>query len=99
MGKVYRVGTSKKNGENAAAVRREAAAARKTGHGLPHGQNPLTSDNIQYTADEIEFSTALDRYRREKNRKFLINREVLQVLLSLGYRKGTKPPPAKEASP
>jgi hypothetical protein len=73
---------------------RNAAAARRrrieSGEGLPVGQNPCTAE-IDYTAAEVEFATALDRYKREKKRPFPTNREILKVLLGLGYRKEATP--------
>ena len=71
---------------NSAARRRERRELASRGEGLAHGQNPLTSE-IDYTADELEFSLALDRYRRQKRRPYPTNREVLAVLKGLGYRK------------
>ncbi len=41
-----------------------------------------------YEADEVEFMLAMDRFKREKNRRFPTCSDVLLVLKSLGYRKG-----------
>lgn len=41
----------------------------------------------QYTADEIEFMLAMDRYKRVKRRPFPTWSEVLEVLKGLGYHK------------
>lgn len=43
-----------------------------------------------YTEDEIEFMLAMERYKREKKRKFPNCHEVLIVLKSLGYVKKDK---------
>ena len=40
-----------------------------------------------YTDDEREFIVAMDRFRREKKRRFPTCRDVLAVIRSLGYRK------------
>lgn len=40
-----------------------------------------------YSADEVEFMNAVDRYKRERNRPFPTWDEVLAVAKSLGYRK------------
>lgn len=40
-----------------------------------------------YTADEIEFLRAMERYRRERRRPFPTCCEVLAILRSLGYRR------------
>ena len=40
-----------------------------------------------YTAEEVEFLRAIDRYRRTRRRPYPTCREVLAVLVSLGYRK------------
>ncbi|MFO0809067.1 MAG: hypothetical protein U0746_10620 [Gemmataceae bacterium] len=45
-----------------------------------------------YSDEEREFLMAMERYRRREHRPFPTCREVLYVLLSLGYRK----PPAAE---
>ena len=52
--------------------------------------HPATTSN-PLDPDEWEFVRAVDRYRREKRRPFPALSELLQVLKSLGYRKG--PPP------
>lgn len=58
--------------------------------GAAWGQHPAMND-VDYSADEVEFNMALDRYKRERHRPFPTNREILAVLLSLGYRKDTQP--------
>ncbi len=40
-----------------------------------------------YTDDETDFMKAMDRYKRENRRPFPTWSEVLEVLISLGYRK------------
>jgi hypothetical protein len=44
-----------------------------------------------YTDDELEFLRAIDRYKKCGRRPHPSWREVLQVLLSLGYRKVAEP--------
>ena len=44
-----------------------------------------------YSADEVEFLLAMDRYRRTRGRPYPTCREVLAVLVSLGYRKVAEP--------
>lgn len=41
----------------------------------------------EYGPDEVEFMLAVERFRREKNRRFPTCSDVLGVLKSLGYRK------------
>jgi hypothetical protein len=48
-----------------------------------------------YTEDERRFLMAMERYKRERRRPFPTWREVLQVFLSLGYRKVAEPRPPK----
>jgi hypothetical protein len=43
-----------------------------------------------YSDDEREFLVAMERYKRERRRPFPTWREVLVVLLSLGYRRVAK---------
>lgn len=40
-----------------------------------------------YSFEELEFLRAMERYRRSNHRPFPTCREVLRVLLRLGYRK------------
>jgi hypothetical protein len=41
----------------------------------------------EYTAEELEFLKAIDRYKRERQRPHPSWREILAVARSLGYRK------------
>ncbi len=47
--------------------------------------NPLTHEPA-YTVQETEFLAAVDAYKRTNRRPYPTWREVLRVLLSLGYR-------------
>lgn len=47
----------------------------------------LNGDGSQYTAEEVEWLKAIERYRRDHHRRFLTWCEVLGILLGLGYRK------------
>jgi hypothetical protein len=51
--------------------------------------NPATSAP-DYTAEELEFMQAMDRYKREKSRPFPTWSEVLMVLRGLGWNKEKK---------
>lgn len=53
----------------------------------------------ELTADEVEFAQAMERYRRKRCRRFPGWSEVLQVLLSLGYRRVPKEPSPCSVSP
>lgn len=48
--------------------------------------DPTTCER-DYKKDEIEFMTAMDKYKRENGRPFPTCGEVLEVLHSLGYRR------------
>jgi hypothetical protein len=52
--------------------------------------DPTTCER-DYTDAEIEFMTAIDRYRRENGRPFPTWSEVLEVVQSLGYAKVQRP--------
>lgn len=80
----------RKRKTNAAEKRKLNNVERRAGRALPLGENPLTSE-VDYTDAEVEFSKALEAYRRQRNRPFPTNREVLYVLLTLGYRKVAAP--------
>lgn len=58
-----------------------------SGHGRHKpGRDPTTA-TIDYTAEEVEFLQAIERFKREKRRPFPTWSEALAVLRSLGYRK------------
>ena len=48
--------------------------------------DPTTCER-DYTPDEIEFMRAMDQYKRTSGRQFPTWSEVLEVLLSLGYKR------------
>ena len=52
--------------------------------------DPTTCER-DYTADEIDFMTAMDDYKRRSGRQFPTWSEVLEVVRSLGYRKVAEP--------
>jgi len=52
--------------------------------------DPTTCER-DYTDDEITFMKAMDQYKRANRRPFPTWSEVLEVLLSLGYRKVAEP--------
>jgi hypothetical protein len=52
--------------------------------------DPTTCER-DYTTAEIEFMTAMDKYRRESGRPFPTWSEVLEVVMALGYQKIEKP--------
>ena len=52
--------------------------------------DPTTCER-DYTDAEIEFMTAIDRYRRSSGRPFPTWSEVLEVLIGLGYQKVQTP--------
>lgn len=45
------------------------------------------SSDTPYEDDEREFLMAMDRFKREKDKKFPTWRDALHVLKSLGYKK------------
>lgn len=52
--------------------------------------DPTTCER-DYSGNEIEFMRAMDDYKRKSGRPFPTWSEVLEVLLSLGYRKVAEP--------
>jgi hypothetical protein len=52
--------------------------------------DPTTCER-DYSADEVEFMTAMDNYKRRSGRAFPTWSEVLEVIRSLGYRKVEAP--------
>ncbi len=52
--------------------------------------DPTTCER-DYSMDEVEFMRAMDDYKRRSGRPFPTWSEVLEVLVSLGYRKVAEP--------
>lgn len=75
-----------------AMPRRLPSEPRKAGYlprerPAPRMPNAASNTQVLCTTDEVEFIMAMDRYKREKCRPFPTWREVLAVLVSLGYKK------------
>jgi hypothetical protein len=47
------------------------------------------SEEVDYTPEELEFMTAMQRYKDENRKPFPTWSEVLKVVLQLGYAKKT----------
>ncbi|MCP4782430.1 MAG: hypothetical protein GY878_02625 [Fuerstiella sp.] len=52
--------------------------------------DPTTCER-DYSGSEVEFMRAMDNYKRKSGRPFPTWSEVLEVLISLGYRKVAEP--------
>lgn len=52
-----------------------------------HSVNSCNEGESEYTAEDIEFGRALDRYKKANRRPFPTWSEVLEVARCLGYRK------------
>ena len=52
--------------------------------------DPTTCER-NYSINEVEFMRAMDQYKRKSGRPFPTWSEVLEVLMSLGYRKVAEP--------
>lgn len=52
--------------------------------------DPTTCER-DYSGNEVEFMRAMDAYKRKSGRPFPTWSEVLEVLISLGYRKVAEP--------
>ena len=72
------VATDRRRAENAAAKRKSSERRRLI--------DPTTCER-DYNDDETSFMRAMERYKRENRRPFPTWSEVLEVLVSLGYRK------------
>jgi len=55
-------------------------------------RHPVTTEP-DYTADEVQFLRAVDRYKHVAGRPWPTWCEILDVLVSLGYRKVARPRP------
>lgn len=60
--------------------------------------DPTTCER-DYSADEVEFMTALDAYKRTSGRMFPTCSEILEVVRTLGYVKRPQSEPTVEPSP
>lgn len=67
--------------DNGRAVRTQRHA-----EGARHRIDPTTCER-DYSAEEFEFLKAVDRYKKERKRPFPTASELLQLAVSLGYRK------------
>ena len=85
------VAIDRRRAQNAAAARAASERRRLI--------DPTTCER-EYTDEENEFMQAIDRYKRENRRPFPTWSEVLEILLSLGYRKvaDVGPLPGKDSS-
>lgn len=63
-----------------------ALATQRTAEGARRRIDPTTSER-EYSDEEREFLRAVDRYRRECKRPWPTATELLQIAVSLGYRK------------
>jgi hypothetical protein len=63
-----------------------AAAERRAKKDRRRRIDPTTFEK-QYTEDELEFMTAMQRFKVQSGRAFPSHREVLRVAATLGYRK------------
>jgi hypothetical protein len=52
--------------------------------------DPTTCER-DYSADELEFMQALERYKQSSGRKFPTCSEILEVVRSLGYQRPSPP--------
>lgn len=67
--------------ENGRMVRNQRHA-----EGARHGVDPTTCER-EYSGAELEFMKAVERYKRECKRPFPTTSELLEIAVSLGYRK------------
>ena len=83
-------------GSDSNRTREELAGTAVSMQTRPRGRRPKVQRRRQidpttcerdYQKDEIEFMTAMDKYKRESGRPFPTCGEVLDVLHSLGYRR------------
>jgi hypothetical protein len=87
-GKGERRATERRQKNIPVAVERRGAKR----HDRRRQVDPTTCER-DYTPEEIEFMQAMDYYKRVNRRPFPTWSEVLEVLLSLGYRKVAPPSP------
>lgn len=67
--------------DNGRAIRHRRAA-----EGARRGIDPTTCER-EYSAEEFEFLKAVERYKREFKRPWPTATELLQIAVSLGYRR------------
>jgi hypothetical protein len=71
--------------------RRAAAAAAAVGHASSRRRHidPTTCER-DYQPEELEFMQAIEQYKRRNGRPFPTCSELLEVVRSLGYVRGTQ---------
>ena len=82
-----------------AIERRKEGQERRKPQGERRRQVDPTTCERDYNDDEIEFMKAMDQYKRDNRRPFPTWSEVLEVLMSLGYRKVAAPTALPGLSP
>jgi hypothetical protein len=60
---------------------------RKVTSGPPPLANPVTTQDVDYTPEELRFMRAVEDYRKQNRRRYVTWREVLRVAHALGYRR------------
>ncbi|SIO38996.1 hypothetical protein SAMN05444166_4309 [Singulisphaera sp. GP187] len=73
-------------GDGTAIARAQRAAEARAASTRRRGTDPTTCDP-DYSPEELEFILAIQQYKQTSGRKFPTWREVLEVLLSLGYER------------
>ncbi len=76
-----RPGTTDRYPQNPQQVRRERRARKERRKRI----DPTTFEK-QYTADELEFMNAMQRFKERTGKAFPTHAEVIRVAISLGYR-------------
>ena len=89
-GKDRRNQSDRRRGAEKVEIERRSGGQRRQKVERRRQIDPTTCER-DYTDAEIEFMTAIDRYRRENGRPFPTWSEVLEVVSSLGYEKVQKP--------
>lgn len=84
----YSIGPEVRQKQLAKAIETTKRQNQERADGLrpPKGEDPVTCD-VSYTDDEVEFMLAIEKYKKTMKRRFPTNREILNVLKSLGYKK------------
>ena len=69
-----------------APERRTTLAAREKARGYERKNHPTTSE-MDYSPEEMEFMSAIQRWKRRTGKQFPTWAEVLEVCRSIGYSK------------
>lgn len=69
------------------AAPKPVRAAAKMAVAIPVPEDKSVTNGAELSAEVLEFVTAIDEYKRKRNRKFPSWTEILEIVKALGYQR------------